>query len=139
MPDFSTNEEVSVLVYGSNEIGFNCIINNSFIGIIYRDQVFDKPLKPGQRLIAYATNVREDGKTDLSLLRPGYEKVDNISKKILEELTDCGGYIAVSDKSPADMIYSRFGISKKNFKKAIGSLYRQKLIDIEKIGIRVRE
>jgi len=139
LPEFSTNEEVSVLVYASNEIGFNCIINNSFIGIIYKDQVFDKPLKPGQRLTAYATNVREDGKTDLSLLRPGYEKVDNISKKILEEIIDCGGYIAISDKSPADMIYSRFGISKKNFKKAIGSLYKQKLIDIEKIGIRVRE
>jgi len=72
------------------------------------------------------------------LLRPGYEKVDGIAKAILEEIKDQGGYMAVSDKSPADLIYSKFGISKKNFKKAIGSLYKQKLIEIEKIGIRVK-
>jgi hypothetical protein len=138
-PEFDTNELVDVLVYDITEIGYKCIINNSYLGIIYKNEVFEKPLEIGEELEAYAVKVRGDGKTDLSLLRPGYEKMDDISKDLLEELQDCGGYIAISDKSPAEMIYSRFGISKKNFKKAIGALYKQKIIEIEKIGIRLVE
>lgn len=138
-PVFSTNQEVKVMVYDINEIGYKCIIDNSYLGIIYKNEVFDSPLKIGQKLTAFALKTREDGKTDLSVLRPGYEKMDGISKQIFEELQDCGGYIPVSDKSPAELIYSKFGISKKNFKKAIGALYKQKLIEIEKMGIRLVE
>jgi len=137
-PEFSTNEEVDVLVYAENEVGYNCIINNAYLGILYDNEVFED-LEIGQKLNAFVNKVRpEDGKTDLLIQPSGYAKMDDISKAVLEELKDSGGYIPVSDKSPADSVYERFGISKKNFKKALGALYKQRLIEIEKMGIRLK-
>jgi predicted RNA-binding protein (virulence factor B family) len=137
-PEFSTNEEVDVLVYAENEVGYNCIINNAYLGILYDNEVFED-LDIGQKLNAFVNKVRpEDGKTDLLIQPSGYAKMDDISKAVLEELKDSGGYIPVSDKSPADRVYERFGISKKNFKKALGALYKQRLIEIEKMGIRLK-
>lgn len=137
IPVFSSNEEVEALVYDFNEIGFNCIVNQEYIGIIYMNEIFDEEPDQGDVLKAYVQKVRPDGKIDLSLLKSGYVKVDDISKGILDMLAKSDGYIAISDKSPAEMVYDKFGISKKNFKKAIGALYKQKLIEIEKIGIRL--
>ena len=137
-PEFSTNEEVDVLVYAENEVGYNCIINNAHLGILYDNEVFED-LEIGQKLNAFVNKVRpEDGKVDLLIQPSGYAKMDDISKAVLEELKDSGGYIPVSDKSPADKVYERFGISKKNFKKALGALYKQRLIEIEKMGIRLK-
>ena len=81
--------------------------------------------------------LREDGKLDISLQKAGYEKVDEISQKLLDTIKNKGGFIPVTDKTDADKIYDLFKISKKTFKKAIGALYKQKLIVIEEGGIRL--
>ncbi len=138
MPELSTNQEVEALIYDHNEIGYNCLVDEEFIGMIYNSDVLDE-LGIGQRTKAYVQKVRPDKKVDLSLLPSGYGKVDNMARDILSALQQNNGYIALSDKSPSELISSKLGISKKNFKKAIGSLYKQKLIEIEKIGIRITE
>ncbi|NOY50048.1 MAG: GntR family transcriptional regulator [Chlorobi bacterium] len=138
MPELSTNQEVEALIYDHNEIGYNCLVDEEFVGMIYNSDVLDK-LGIGQRTKAYVQKVRPDKKVDLSLLPSGYGKVDNIARDILSALQQNDGYIALSDKSPSELISSKLGISKKNFKKAIGSLYKQKLIEIEKIGIRITD
>ena len=91
----------------------------------------------GDRITGYINKVREDDKIDLLLEKPGYEKVDSISEKILEILRENRGYMAVNDKTSPEVIASLFSTSKKNFKKAIGNLYKNKLIFIEKHGIRL--
>jgi len=138
MPEFSTNEEVEAFIYDENEIGYNCLVNEQFVGIIYENDVVTN-LEIGQKVKAYVQKVRPDKKVDLSLLPSGYGKVDDIATGILNRLKENDGYLALSDKSPSETINLKLGISKKNFKKAIGSLYKKKLIEIEKIGIRLTE
>ena len=104
--------------------------------MLYKNQVF-QPLLVGQKVAGFISKVREDEKIDLLLEKPGYEKVDAISEKILNELKANNGFLAVSDKTSPEMIKSMFGISKKNFKKAIGGLYRKKLINFESDGLRL--
>ncbi|PLX05585.1 MAG: GntR family transcriptional regulator [Marinilabiliales bacterium] len=137
-PEFSTNEEVEAFIYDENEIGYNCLVNERFVGIIYESDVITN-VEIGQKVKAYVQKVRPDNKVDLSLLPSGYGKVDDIASGILKQLQQNNGYLALSDKSPSETINLKLGISKKNFKKAIGSLYKKKLIEIEKIGIRLTE
>ena len=94
-------------------------------------------LKTGQKIQAFVKKVREDDKIDLILHKPGYEKIDSISANILEVLRKNGGSLPLGDKSDADDIYNAFGISKKSFKKAIGSLYKQRIIKVTAEGIRI--
>jgi len=85
----------------------------------------------------FIKNIREDGRVDLYLQKPGYEKIIDISDQVYEKLKAAGGYLAVTDKSPAEEIYAIFGTSKKNYKKAVGGLYKKGLITIEDAGIRL--
>lgn len=94
-------------------------------------------LKKGQQLKGYIRKIRPDGKVDLILHKPGYEKVDDISKQILDKLKEKSGFIALNDKSSAESIYEMFRVSKKTYKKAIGALYRERVITIEDAGIRL--
>ena len=84
---------------------------------------------------AFIKQVREDGKIDLILQKPGFEKVDDFSKTLLQYIKDNGGRISLNDKSPADEIYSTFGVSKKTFKKGVGDLYKKHLIILQGDGI----
>ncbi len=135
-PEYKIGEEVDLLITEETELGYKAIVNNEHWGILYRNQVF-KSLKPGQKMIGFVNKIREDEKIDLLLEKPGYEKVDPIAEKILEELKENKGFIAVSDKTSPEMIQALFGISKKNFKKAIGSLYKKRLIDFVSDGIQL--
>ena len=94
-------------------------------------------LEKGQHIKGFINKVRKDEKIDLILEKPGFEKVDAISEKILIELKENNGFMAVSDKSSPEMIQAMFGISKKNFKKAIGGLYKKRLIKFESDGIKL--
>jgi uncharacterized protein len=125
---------VDIMIIGESDLGYKAAINNRHEGIFYKNEVF-KPLKKGQKLKAYIRKVREDGKIDLRLYKDGYEKVDELSKSILEILRIHDGFIEITDKSPADEIYTIFGMSKKTFKKAAGALFKAKLIHIGEIGI----
>ena len=86
-------------------------------------------------LKAYVKQVREDGKIDLILQKPGFEKVDDFSKTLLEYIREHGGRINLNDKSPAEEIYDTFGVSKKTFKKAVGDLYKKHLVSLQENGI----
>ena len=104
--------------------------------MIYKNEVFQK-LHIGQELKGYIKKIRPDNKIDLSLQLNGYQKVDAVSRAILKILKKHGGRIAVTDNSKPEEIYALFGVSKKTFKKAIGALYKKRLITIDTNGIRL--
>ena len=135
-PEYESNQEVNLLVADDTEIGYKVIVNNLHWGMIYHNQVFQR-LEKGERLKGYVKGVREDDKLDISLQPLGYQKVDGISQRILEALQMKDGYLPVHDKSDPEEIYSLFRCSKKAFKQAIGSLYKQHRIRIEADGIRL--
>ncbi len=106
--------------------------------MVYKNDVFQK-LSIGQQLKGYIKKIRLDLKIDLSLQPSGYQRVGDISQSILKTIKDLGGRIAITDKSPPKDIYSLFGVSKKIFKKAIGALYKRRLITIDTNGIRLAQ
>lgn len=135
-PEYESNQEVDLLVADDTEIGYKVIVNDLHWGMIYHNQVFQR-LEKGERLKGYVKGVREDDKLDISLQPLGYQKVDGISQRILEALQMKDGYLPVHDKSDPEEIYSLFRCSKKAFKQAIGSLYKQHRIRMEADGIRL--
>jgi predicted RNA-binding protein (virulence factor B family) len=135
-PDYSVGQEVDILITNITDIGYKAIINNLHWGILYKNEVF-KTLNKGQKTKAYIKKVREDEKIDLSLLKTGYDKVIDIKDLILNKLKNQGGFIAITDKSPAEEIYTLFGVSKKTYKQAIGALYKLRKIELEQNGIKL--
>ena len=135
-PEYTPGQEVQLLIAEETDLGYKAIVNNLHWGMLYRDQLYQE-IEPGQRMVGYVNKIRDDEKIDLLAEKPGYEKVDAISQKILDELKQNRGFMAVSDKTSPDMINAMFGISKKNFKKAIGSLYKQRMITFDSDGIRL--
>jgi uncharacterized protein len=135
-PQYEEGEEVDLIVYAVTELGYSAIVNSSHVGMIYKNEVF-QTLAIGQRLQGYVKKVREDLKIDLRLQRTGYQVVDDISQTILDTIKNCGGMVAVTDKSPPEDIYGQFGVSKKVFKKAIGALYKKRLIILDTDGIKL--
>ncbi len=135
-PNYNEGEEVNLIISDKTDLGYKAIINNSYLGIVYKNEVF-QPLHIGQQLKGYIKKIREDLKIDLSLQPSGYQRVDDVSRGILKTIKDLGGRIAVTDKSRPEEIYSLFGISKKTFKRAIGALYKRRLITLEKDGIKL--
>lgn len=133
---YETGEEVALLIAEQTDLGYKAIVNNEHWGMLYENQIFQS-LSTGQKMKGYVNKVRDDDKIDLLLEKPGYEKIDAISEKILTELENNRGFLAVSDKTSPDIIQAMFGISKKNFKKAIGGLYKKKRIRFESDGIRL--
>jgi uncharacterized protein len=133
---FHEGQSVELVIGDRTEIGYKALINNSREGMLYRNEVF-QTLRKGQRITGFIKKVRDDGKIDLCLQKPGHEKVDEVSKKIVDKLKAQGGFISVTDRSAPEIIYGLFGVSKKTFKKAIGSLYKKRLILIESKGIRL--
>ncbi len=134
--EFQEGQSVELLICDRTEMGYKAIINNSREGLLYKNEVF-QTLRKGQHIAGFIKKVRDDGKVDLCLQKPGAEKIDEVSGKILDALKAQGGSIAVDDKSPPEVIYRLFGASKKTFKKAIGALYKKRLILIESSGIRL--
>lgn len=135
-PEYEEGEEVDLLVYGVTNLGYSAVVNSSHAGMIYQNEVFQK-LVLGQRLRGYVKKIREDRKIDLSLQQTGYKRVDDVSQTIFNIIQDSGGMVSVTDKSPPEEIYALFGVSKKVFKKAIGALYKKRLIIIDTDGIKL--
>ena len=107
-----------------------------FSGMLYQNEIF-QPVKLGMKLKAYIKQVREDGKIDLELQPYGAKKVDDFSETLLQYIKEKGGHISLNDKTDAGVIYETFGVSKKTFKKAVGDLYKKRLIVLEDTGIRL--
>lgn len=135
-PEYKAGQEVDLIIFEETDLGYKAIINLEHTGILYKNQVFKK-LKPGMRIKGFVGKIRPDNKIDLLPEKPGYEKVDAISGKILTELKNNNGFMAINDKSSPEMIQAMFGISKKNFKKAIGGLYKKRLISFVSDGIKL--
>ena len=128
------NDEVEILIWDYTDIGVNVIVNNRHKGLIYKDQIFGE-LMPGQRKTAYITKIREENKLDVRLEKTGYAQVEPNAQKILKKLQDENGMMKLTDKSAPDEIYFQLQMSKKTFKKALGALYKQRIIRIEKDGV----
>ena len=131
---YQPGEEVNILIWQKTDLGFKAIIENMYSGLLYDSEIF-QTLHTGDTLKAYIKQVREDGKIDLILQKPGFEKVDDFSKTLYHYIADHGGRIGLNDKSPAEEIYDVFGVSKKTFKKAVGDLYKKRLILLHEDGI----
>lgn len=132
--DYVPGQEVEVLIWQMTDLGFKAIIENRFGGLLYDSEIF-QPLHTGMRLKAYVKQVRDDGKIDLMLQKPGAGKVDDFAKTLLEHIRSNGGRTPLNDKTPAEEIYAMFGVSKKTFKKAVGDLYKKRLVVLQDDGI----
>ena len=126
---FKKGDKVDLIMMNESELGWNVIINKQYIGLIYASDVFKK-LYPLSEEKGYIKTVREDGKIDVSLQPEGFENIDEFKQKILNKLEENYGLLYVSDKSSPEEIKDELQMSKKNFKKAIGGLYKDKIIDI---------
>lgn len=134
--DYDENEEVDLIIVNETDLGYNAIIDNSHLGILYKNEVF-QTLEPGDKLPGYIKKIRPDGKIDLRLDKTGYEKIGGFADEILQKLQQNNGFLPLSDKSSPEEIYEAFKISKKNFKAAVGALYKKRLITLEKNGIKL--
>ncbi len=127
---FERNDEVDLLIYRETDLGFKAIINNTHTGVLYFNELLGN-MSIGQKLKGFIKKVRTDGKIDLSIQFQGYEKIDSVSQKFLDIIKEHSGVIKVSDKSDPNLIYEIFGESKKTYKKAIGTLYKKRIISID--------
>lgn len=129
-------EEVDLIVSHPSELGMNVIVNKKHHGLIYKDDIY-KELSVGDRLKGIVKKVRHDNKLDISLGQIGYRNIEPNAEKILHTLEDSDGFLPLTDKSNPDQIKHELEMSKKSFKKAIGTLYKQRLITIDTDGIRL--
>lgn len=134
--DFDEGDEVSLLITEKTDLGYNAIINNKNIGLLYHNELFAN-LKPGERRKGWIKKVRVEGKIDLTLQPTGFGHILDSKDVILKELKECGGTILLGDKSTPDEIYDRFQISKSAFKKAIGGLYKERIITVSDNEIKI--
>jgi len=127
---------VDCLIWQKTDLGFKCIVDNKYQGQLYDNQIFQH-LRTGNRLTAYVDHVRQDGKIDLTLQPTGRQHTLDFAEVLLRYLYENDGHCDLGDKSPAELIYDRFKVSKKAYKKAIGDLYRRRLITITDDGIQL--
>lgn len=134
--DYTPGEDVDILIWQRTALGYKAIIDNQYSGLLYENEIF-QPLQIGMKLTAYIKQVREDGKIDLTLQKMGQAGVEDFASVLLEHIRSNGGRTTLNDKSPAEEIYALFGVSKKVFKKAVGDLYKKRLVVLEADGIRL--
>ncbi len=127
--DLEINETVDLMISGETDLGFRAVINNEQLGMIYHEEL-SRPLKIGSRMKGWVQKIREDGKINLNINRLDNDTRNNLEEEILTQLKENSGRLNVSDKSSPDIIYEHFNVSKNNFKRALGNLYKQKLIYI---------
>lgn len=129
-------EKVSLIVGGKTELGYKCVVNHRFWGLLY-DNELKSPLKRGQRLQGWVRRVRPDQRLDLSLNAPAHQRAPDVAAIIIRQLEQNDGFLALGDKSPPEAIQRIFGVSKKAFKQGLSKLYKERRINIEERGIRL--
>jgi len=130
----AVGDEVDLIISHITDIGINVIINDIHKGLLYKDQVYDD-IRTGDRMTGFIKTIRPDNKIDVSLQKQGYENIEPNAEKILSELRASRGFLRLNDASNPEDIKTVLKMSKKTFKKAIGSLYKDKLIEIKEDGI----
>ena len=137
-PPYRYGDETDLLVWQKTDLGFKVIIDNRFPGLVYKNQIF-KDIRTGDRMKGYIEAVREDGKIDVMLQPMGWRMTKETADVLLDYLETHQGVCLLTDKSPAEDIYQAFQVSKKSYKKAIGDLYKRRLITIEEDCIRLNK
>ena len=132
--ELKRGSETDILIWQKTDLGFKVIVDNSYPGLIYEDQIF-KYVHTGDHMKAYVSNMRPDGKIDISLQPLGIAAVEDFSTTLLNYMKDNDGHCTVNDKSDPEEIKRQFHVSKKIFKKAIGDLYKKKLIILADDGL----
>ena len=133
---YRVGEQVELLIAERTDLGFKAIINERHWGLLHKNELF-RFVRSGMRETGYIRELRDDGKINLSLQPVGAEQRDVLAERIVEALQAAGGFLPLSDKSPAELISQQFSVSKGNFKKAIGGLYKRGVILIGDDGIRL--
>jgi predicted RNA-binding protein (virulence factor B family) len=136
-PEYKVGDKVNALVWQKTDLGFKVIIDNKYPGLIYDGQVF-RDLHTGDKVKAYISAIRPDGKIDVALQKQGREQTLDFAERLYEYLFKHDGYCPYTDKSPAEDIYAEFNVSKKVFKKAVGDLYKRRLIMLAPDGIELK-
>src|ERR1019366_1866141 len=127
---------VDLLIYSETELGFNAIVNNLYSGLIYKNEIYET-IRIGDTMKGFVKHIREDNKIDLSLQKSGFELVDDVKWRILNMIKQNDGFLSLTDNSSPEEIKSKLQISKKAFKKAIGALYRERLVKLTDKGVQL--
>ncbi len=128
-PTFSVGQKVSAIPFEYTDMGINCLINNCKIGLLFKNQLITN-VKLGDSVDVYISNIRSDNKIDLSMKYQQDDKFQMLTDQVLQAIKDHDGRLHLGDKSSPEDIYNQLKLSKKDFKKAIGALYKSKLIQI---------
>lgn len=134
-PPYKIGEEVDLMLYAKTDLGYKAIIDGEYSGLLFANEVF-RTLRAGEKTKGYITQVRDDGKVDLSLDPPGRKRIETLEERIEAELDRRGGHWELCDKSSPEDIKAALGVSKKAFKQATGALFKKRKITISKDGIR---
>ena len=127
---FKAGDKVDLIIAGQSELGWNVVVNKKYLGLIYTSDVFKK-LYPLSDEMGYIKTIREDGKIDVTLQKQGFvQNIDEFKQKILDKLEENYGLLYITDESSPEEIKEELQMSKKNFKKAIGGLYKENVIEI---------
>ena len=132
---YHRGQQLECIIQQSTPLGLKVIADNRCPGMLYRDQMFDDEPRTGDVVNATVVNVRPDGKLDLSLQRIGKSRFRDFADTLLDELQACGGTLPFHDGSTPEAIQQRFGVSKKTFKRALGTLYKAQRIRLLPDGI----
>lgn len=130
-------QEVDIIVWQRTDLGFRVIINQKYEGLIYENEIFQQ-IEPGDTQRAFIKKLREDGKIDVALQRQGYTVVRDMSSVVLQKIEDSGGVLSLGDKSSPEDIKEQLGMSKKNFKKILGGLYKAGKVEIFNHEVRIK-
>lgn len=137
--DVKAGDEVDLLLYEMTELGMNAIVDNMYKGLIFKSDIH-KNIKPGDKIKGYVKLVREDGKIDLLLEPLGYKNsIDKYTEIILSAIKENDGLLNLTDKSSAEEIKEKLGLSKKAFKKAVGKLYKEKIVELSDEGVKLKK
>jgi uncharacterized protein len=131
-------EIVDLIVYRQTDLGYAMIINKKHIGLLHQNEVF-MDINIGDQLQGFIKTIRPDNKIDVTLGKPGYQKTEDESSKIMRLLQENDGYLPYHDKSEPEEIYSFFGMSKKTFKMTLGKLFKERKIELTKTGFKLNE
>lgn len=127
--ELEIGQEVNLFVGDISDLGREAIINNSYKGMIFKNRIV-RPLRTGEQTSGYIEFIRQDGKIDLSLVPVGIEKFDHFTTTVLDYLKAHDGKMEITDKSNPDLIRNELGLSKKAFKKAVGNLYKKRMVKL---------
>lgn len=136
--DLNIGDKVDLLIWAFTDLGAKVIVNNRYEALLYKDDL-PTGLKRGDQGIGFVTNIRDDLRIDISLRRSGAAGVADAREVVLSALQEADGFLPLHDNSPPDLIRSELGLSKKQFKKAVGGLYKEKRVELSPQGIRLLE